>query len=123
MEHSEVEVGQRQFGVAHLSPPTGVIGDARGGLIFVVALAVLEVMAMFEAHIFAPEQQQRVVAREVKRAGGRAEKERGVVEHAALTARLGRGLEPAGQAAQLVVDKPAISAKIFEAIRLARGVR
>ena len=59
----------------------------------------------------------------MKGTGSRSEKKHCVVKHAPLPARLRRCLESAGQAAQFVVDEPAVGSEILETIRFARGVR
>ena len=60
----------------------------------------------------------RAVARQMEGTGGRAEKERGVVEHIALTAGLGRSLQPTSKAAEFVINKTAVDAEVLIAIRL-----
>ena len=51
----------------------------------------------------------------MERAGGRAEQDGGVVEHVAFSAGFGRSLESISKAAEFLVDKAAIDAKIFVA--------
>ena len=68
VEHGEVEVGRRQFAEVHLAAPTGVCIDAGGGLLFLVALAVLEVLAVLKTALATADEKQRIVARQVERA-------------------------------------------------------
>ena len=90
---------------------------------FLVALTVLEILAVLEAELAAADEQQRIVARQMERAGCRAEQERGVIEHVALTAGLGRGLEPTGKAAEFLIDEATVNAEVFVATGLLHLMR
>ena len=57
VEHGEVEIGGGQFAEVHFTAPTRVRVDARSRLMFLIALTVLEELAMLEAELAAAEQQ------------------------------------------------------------------
>ena len=87
-----------------------------------VALTILKILAVLKTKFATANEQQRIVTRQVERAGGRAE-ERGVVEHVALTAGLRRRLQSASKAPEFVVDEATIDAEVFVAVGLLRFVR
>ena len=57
VEHGKIKVGERQLGVVHLTTPARISTNSSGSLMLVVALAVLEVLAMLETDI-SPTQQE-----------------------------------------------------------------
>ena len=53
MEHGEVEVGGRQLTEAHIPSPTGISTKTGSRLLFLIALTIFEVLAVFEAQLAA----------------------------------------------------------------------
>ena len=51
VEHSKIQVGEWQLGIVHLTTPARISTNSSGSLMFVIALAVLQVLAVLKTHI------------------------------------------------------------------------
>ena len=91
-------------------PAVGVVADE------------VHVLAVAEAHVLAAGEDQGVVPGQVEGAGGGAEEQEGVVQHAAIAAGLGGVLEPRDEAAELLVEEAAVDAEVLPAAGVLRVV-
>ena len=57
MKHGEVEVGEGQLGEIHIPSPTGISTKTGSRLLFLIALTILEVLAVLETHVSPPHQE------------------------------------------------------------------
>ena len=71
---------------------------------------------MREAHMLSASEDERVVARQVKRAGSRSEQEKCVVQHGSCACRFGRLSESTQKPPKFLVEKLAIDSKVLPTI-------
>ena len=103
--------------------PAGIGVDSGAGLIVIVAFAELEIPAVGEAQILSAGGDDRIIARQVEAARGRAVHREGVVEHVSVAGRFGCVLQPLCKAAKLFRLVAVVGAQILPPLGLFDGVR